>query len=252
MTSLPTATIRMLRDNRTGAERSSAQFMTLDTLIGYGMRFRRVFERDDGVGMPPEHLLAITRALRDIMLPNVGLEEMGGDDRFISWAFLTGTLPIPREVLVEALEVSDGRAGRRVPRALGGRSRPQRPAVHHAGLAAKRPGRRGQAGGTYEAGKRCGLGPDGRLSVHDPRRPRAGAVIGGLREHHALLRGPRRQLSSAGARRPPGPARAKRTRGPPSSTPAWPKLASVPDVEAAFDESRGRPASKRRTRGCRT
>ena len=80
------------------------QFMTLDTLIGYGMRFRRVFERDDGVGMPPEHLLAIARALRDIMLPNVGLEEMGGDDRFISWAFLTGTLPIPREVLVEALE----------------------------------------------------------------------------------------------------------------------------------------------------
>lgn len=76
----------------------------LDTLFEYGVRFRRVFERDDGIGMPPEHLLAITRALRDIMLPNVGLSDMGGDARLIAWAFLTGTLPIPHEVLVEALE----------------------------------------------------------------------------------------------------------------------------------------------------
>lgn len=79
-------------------------FMSLDTLFEYGVRFRRVFERDDGIGMPPEHLLAITRALRDLMLPSVGLEDMGGDERLIAWAFLTGTLPVPREVLVEALE----------------------------------------------------------------------------------------------------------------------------------------------------
>ena len=71
------------------------QFMSLDTLLEYGTRFRQVFEQDDGIGMPPEHLLAITRALRNLMLPNVGLEDMGGDERLISWAFLTGTLPIP-------------------------------------------------------------------------------------------------------------------------------------------------------------
>ncbi len=59
-------------------------FMSLDTLFEYGVRFRNVFERDDGIGMPPEHLLAITRALRNLMLPHVGLEDMGGDERLIS------------------------------------------------------------------------------------------------------------------------------------------------------------------------
>ena len=87
-----------------GGELLVPHFMSLDTLFEYGVRFRRLFEGEDGVGMPPEHLLAISRALRDLMLPNVGLEDTGGHPHLIEWAFRTGTLSIPREVLVEALE----------------------------------------------------------------------------------------------------------------------------------------------------
>ncbi|CAN5908590.1 hypothetical protein BH23ACT11_BH23ACT11_27040 [soil metagenome] len=70
-------------------------FMSLDTLIEYGMKFRRLFEREDGVGMPPEHFHAISRGLRDI-----GLISTERDERLDNWAYRTGTLPVPRNVLL--------------------------------------------------------------------------------------------------------------------------------------------------------
>ena len=70
-------------------------FMGLDTLIEYGKRFRHLFEREDGVGMPPEHLRAITRGLR-----NIGLLSTADEGPLATWAYHTGTLPIPRNVLL--------------------------------------------------------------------------------------------------------------------------------------------------------
>lgn len=70
-------------------------FMSLNILIEYGKWFRRLFERDDGVGMPPEHLEAISRGLRDI-----GLLSTDRDERLAAWAYKTGTLPVPRDVLL--------------------------------------------------------------------------------------------------------------------------------------------------------
>lgn len=71
-------------------------FMSLETLIEYGKRFRRLFERDDGIGMPPEHLWAVSRGLR-----NIGLISTERDDRLENWAYKTGTLPVPRDVLLD-------------------------------------------------------------------------------------------------------------------------------------------------------
>lgn len=70
-------------------------FMSLGTLIAYGKRFRRLFEREDGVGMPAEHLQVISRSLR-----NIGLISTERDERLENWAYRTGTLPVPRDVLL--------------------------------------------------------------------------------------------------------------------------------------------------------
>lgn len=70
-------------------------FVRLDTLIEYGKRFRHLFERDDSIGMPPEHLRAITRGLR-----NLGLLSTAREGPSATWARRTGTLPIPHGVLL--------------------------------------------------------------------------------------------------------------------------------------------------------
>lgn len=70
-------------------------FMSLDTLIEYGKKFRCLFEREDGVGMPPEHFHAISRGLRDL-----GLLSTDQEERLAAWAYKTGTLPVPRDVLL--------------------------------------------------------------------------------------------------------------------------------------------------------
>lgn len=70
-------------------------FMSLDTLIEYGKKFRRLFEREDGVGMPPEHFHAISRGLGDL-----GLLSTDQEERLAAWAYRTGTLPVPRDVLL--------------------------------------------------------------------------------------------------------------------------------------------------------
>lgn len=80
-------------------------FAGLDTLIGYGERFRRLFERDDGVGMPPEHLRAVTRGLRDLGLRDLGELDPARAGPSATWALRTGTLPVRRdELLGGALE----------------------------------------------------------------------------------------------------------------------------------------------------
>ncbi|MDP9438498.1 MAG: hypothetical protein M3P49_07115 [Actinomycetota bacterium] len=70
-------------------------FTSLRTLIEYGKRFRQLFERDDGIGVPPEHLRAITRGLR-----NLGLLGTAREGPSATWARRTGTLLIPREELL--------------------------------------------------------------------------------------------------------------------------------------------------------
>ena len=80
-------------------------FVGLDALIGYGERFRRLFEREDGVGMPPEHLRAVTRGLRDLALGELGEFDPARAGPSATWAFRTGTLPVRRdELLGGALE----------------------------------------------------------------------------------------------------------------------------------------------------
>lgn len=71
----------------------------LNGLLEYGKRFRTLFERD--VGMPIEHLWAISRALY-----RLGIETATADEgRVANWGFYTGTLPISRQKLLNgALE----------------------------------------------------------------------------------------------------------------------------------------------------
>ncbi|MGF1472945.1 MAG: hypothetical protein ACFB50_14550 [Rubrobacteraceae bacterium] len=71
-------------------------FMSLDAFIEYGKKFRQLFEREDGVGMPPEHFHAISRGLRDL-----GLLSTDQEGRLDNWAYRTGTLPVPRDVLLD-------------------------------------------------------------------------------------------------------------------------------------------------------
>ncbi len=70
-------------------------FMNLQTLIEYGKRFRQLFERDDGIGMPPEHLRAITRGLR-----NLGVRSTIGEGPSSTWVRRTGTVLIPHDELL--------------------------------------------------------------------------------------------------------------------------------------------------------
>jgi hypothetical protein len=62
----------------------------------YGKRFRPIFEREDAVGMPPEHLRAISRGLARLVM------DATEDPRLAPWVGLTGTLPVPRDTLLGA------------------------------------------------------------------------------------------------------------------------------------------------------
>lgn len=66
----------------------------LNGLLEYGKRFRNLFERD--VGMPVEHLWAISRALY-----RLGIETVAADGgRLANWVGYSGTLPVPRQTLL--------------------------------------------------------------------------------------------------------------------------------------------------------
>jgi len=71
-------------------------FLWLDALMEYGKRFRPIFEREDAVGMPPEHLRAISRGLARLVM------DATEDPGLAPWVGLTGTLPVPRDALLGA------------------------------------------------------------------------------------------------------------------------------------------------------
>jgi hypothetical protein len=68
----------------------------LGAMTEYGKRFRPIFEREDAVGMPPEHLRAISRGLARLVM------DATEDPRLAPWIALTGTLPVPRDSLLGA------------------------------------------------------------------------------------------------------------------------------------------------------
>ena len=68
----------------------------LDAMTEYGKRFRPIFERKDAVGMPPEHLRAISRGLAHYVM------DATEDPELAPWVGLTGTLPVPRDALLGA------------------------------------------------------------------------------------------------------------------------------------------------------
>lgn len=76
----------------------------LGAMTEYGKRFRPIFEREDTVGMPPEHLRAISRGLAHLVM------DVTEDPRLAPWVALTGTLPVPRDSLLGAplKEVAQG------------------------------------------------------------------------------------------------------------------------------------------------
>lgn len=68
----------------------------LGAMTEYGKRFRPIFEREDAVGMPPEHLRAISRGLSRLAM------QATEDPRSAPWVALTGTLVVPRDSLLGA------------------------------------------------------------------------------------------------------------------------------------------------------
>ena len=70
--------------------------LQLGAMMEYGRRFRANFEREDAVGMPPEHLRAISRGLARFAM------QAGEDTRQASWLARTGMLAIPRDSLLGA------------------------------------------------------------------------------------------------------------------------------------------------------
>ncbi len=68
----------------------------LGAMTEYGKRFRPIFEREDAVGMPPEHLRAISRGLARLVT------DATEDPRLAPWVALTGTLPVSRDSLLGA------------------------------------------------------------------------------------------------------------------------------------------------------
>jgi hypothetical protein len=70
--------------------------LRLGAMMEYGERFRPIFEREDALGMPPEHLRAISRGLAHLVID--GAE----DPELAPWVALTGTLPVPRDSLLGA------------------------------------------------------------------------------------------------------------------------------------------------------
>lgn len=64
--------------------------LQLGAMMEYGRRFRANFERKEAVGMPPEHLRAISRGLARFAM------QAAGDTRQASWLARSGMLAIPR------------------------------------------------------------------------------------------------------------------------------------------------------------
>jgi hypothetical protein len=63
--------------------------LRLGAMTEYGKRFRAIFECEDAVGMPPEHLRAISRGLARFVM------DAAEDPRLAPWVALTGTLAVP-------------------------------------------------------------------------------------------------------------------------------------------------------------
>jgi hypothetical protein len=70
--------------------------LRLGAMMEYGKRFRPIFEREDAVGMPPEHLRAISRGLAHLVI------DAAEDPDLAPWVALTGTLPVPHDSLLGA------------------------------------------------------------------------------------------------------------------------------------------------------
>ena len=68
----------------------------LGAMTEYGKRFRPIFEREDAVGMPPEHLRAISRGLSRLVM------DAAEDPEWAPWVALTGSLAVPRNSLLGA------------------------------------------------------------------------------------------------------------------------------------------------------
>ena len=68
--------------------------LELGAMMEYGRRFRDNFEREDAVGMPPEHLRAVSRGLARFAM------QAAGDTRHGSWLARTGMLETPRDSLL--------------------------------------------------------------------------------------------------------------------------------------------------------
>ncbi|MDP9477614.1 MAG: hypothetical protein M3R38_18340 [Actinomycetota bacterium] len=68
----------------------------LGAMTEYGKRFRPIFEREDAVGMPPEHLRAISRGLSRLVM------DAAEDPEWAPWVALTGSLAVPRNLLLGA------------------------------------------------------------------------------------------------------------------------------------------------------
>ena len=68
--------------------------LQLGAMMNYGRRFRANFEREEAVGMPPEHLRAISRGLAHFAM------QAAEDTRKASWLARTGMLAIPRDSLL--------------------------------------------------------------------------------------------------------------------------------------------------------
>lgn len=66
----------------------------LGAMTEYGKRFRPIFEREDAVGMPPEHLRAISRGFARLVM------DAAEDQELAPWVARTGTLSVHRDSLL--------------------------------------------------------------------------------------------------------------------------------------------------------
>jgi hypothetical protein len=79
-----------------GGELFLPALLWLGAMTVYGKRFRPLFEREDAVGMPPEHLRAISRGLSRLVM------RAAEDPELAPWVALAGTLVVPRDSLLGA------------------------------------------------------------------------------------------------------------------------------------------------------
>lgn len=91
--------------------------LRLGAMTEYGKRFRAIFEREDAVGMPPEHLRAISRGLSRLVM------DAAEDPVRAPWVALTGTLVVPRDSPPSRMPARPPRASWRPSGAAGRRSR---------------------------------------------------------------------------------------------------------------------------------